>query len=190
MNREQAEQILQEAEQRNPGPWGNHCRVAAQCAEKIAARCGLDTEKAYIMGLMHDIGRRYGVGHFQHVYDGWKYMLELEEPEIARICLTHSFSVPGLHAYIGKYDVTDEQKQEAGEALAACEYTDYDRLIQLCDCLAGTSGVMDMAARMEDVKARYGFYPQDKWDMNMQLKTCFEEKMGVSVYEATEGVVV
>ena len=35
--REKAEEILREAETCNPGPWGNHCRVAAHCAEKIAA---------------------------------------------------------------------------------------------------------------------------------------------------------
>lgn len=188
MNRIQAEEILKEAEVRNPGPWANHCRIAAKCAEQIAIRCGMDAELAYVMGLLHDIGRRYGVGHFQHVYDGWKYMLEMGEPEIAQICLTHSFVVPALQVYIGRYDVTEEQKQEAGDALVACEYTEYDRLIQLCDCLAGTTGVMDMEERMEDVKARYGTYPQEKWDGNMQLKAMFEEKMGMDIYEVLTDV--
>ncbi|MBQ8232712.1 MAG: hypothetical protein IJZ34_12420 [Lachnospiraceae bacterium] len=60
---------------------------------------------------------------------------------------------------------------------------DYDRLIQLCDCLAGSEGVMDMEARMADVKARYGSYPQDKWDRNMQLKQLFEKWAGKDIYE-------
>ena len=36
-------------------------------------------------------------------------------------------------------------------ALAAVEYDDYDRLIQLCDSMAGAEGVMAMEDRMSDV---------------------------------------
>ena len=39
-------------------------------------------------------------------------------------------------------------------------YDEYDRLIQLCDSLAGADGVMDIIERMEDVRRRYGDYPQ------------------------------
>ena len=45
--RTEAERLLREAERCNPGPWGNHSRVAAHCAEKIAELCeGMDAEKA------------------------------------------------------------------------------------------------------------------------------------------------
>lgn len=37
--RKEAEELLLEAEKCNPGPWGNHSRVVAHCAEKIAAEC-------------------------------------------------------------------------------------------------------------------------------------------------------
>ena len=37
--RQEAEMLVKEAEQCNPGPWGDHSRVAAVCAEKIAACC-------------------------------------------------------------------------------------------------------------------------------------------------------
>lgn len=37
--REEAEMLVIDAEQYNPGPWGNHSRVAAKCAEKIAELC-------------------------------------------------------------------------------------------------------------------------------------------------------
>ena len=48
--REEAERLLTEAEGCNPGPWGNHSRTAAHCAEAIAARSGMDSEKAYVFG--------------------------------------------------------------------------------------------------------------------------------------------
>ena len=70
--------------------------------------------------------------------------------------------------------------------LQQCQYDDYDRLIQLCDCLAGSEGVMDMETRMADVKRRYGQYPQEKWDMNMQLKQLFEERTGKNIYDVVE----
>lgn len=57
LTRSEAERLLREAESCNPGPWGNHSRIAAHCARKIAQECGLDPEKAYILGLLHDIGR-------------------------------------------------------------------------------------------------------------------------------------
>lgn len=185
-DRARAEALVKEAEACNPGPWGDHSRVAASCAEKIAAAAGMDGERAYILGLLHDIGRKFGVKHLGHVYDGYHYMMELRYPDAARICLTHSFSRPTLDVYIGKRDISGEQQTELQDLLDALEFDDYDRLIQLCDCLAGAGGVMDMEARMTDVKHRYGSYPQEKWDANMELKRRFEEKMGKSVYEVVK----
>lgn len=90
--REKAEVLLKAAEECNPGPWGNHCRVAAHCAERIAQACGdLDVNKAYILGLLHDIGRKFNVRHLGHVADGYSYMMSLGYDEVAKICLTHSF---------------------------------------------------------------------------------------------------
>lgn len=186
-DREEAERLLLEAECCNPGPWGNHCRITAKCAERIAAAADMDSEKAYIIGLLHDIGRKFGVKHLGHVYDGWRYMTELGYPDAARICLTHSFCRPTLDVYIGQFDITKERQQELQQRITELEFDDYDRLIQLCDCLAGSDGVMDMEARMADVKHRYGFYRQDKWDTNLWLKAYFEDKTGMDVYDCVKG---
>lgn len=179
----EAERLLQEAKSCNPGPWSDHSRIAALCAKRIAQKADLNTEKAYVLGLLHDIGRKFGKGHLTHVYDGWRYMQHLGYHDVARICLTHSFTVPTLQCYIGNYDIPQARQQELEDTLAAIVYDDYDRLIQLCDCLAGTTGVMDMEERMADVKQRYGNYPQEKWDANMALKTYFEEKTGSDLYD-------
>lgn len=181
-DREEAERLVAEAEVCNPGPWGGHLRVAAACAEKIALAAGMDGEKAYVLGLLHDIGRKFGVKHLGHVYDGYHYMMDLGYDAVARICLTHSFSRPTLEVYIGNRDVSREQQAELQNLLDEVEYDDYDKLIQLCDCLAGAEGVMDMEARMADVKRRYGRYPQEKWDANMGLKAYFEDKCGGDIY--------
>ena len=137
--REEALKLIRDGLLFNPGPWGEHCLTAAHCAEKIASACGdMDVEKAYILGLLHDIGR--------------------------------------------KFDVTDEELIIIKTELAKTIYDEYDRLIQLCDCLAGAEGVLDIENRMNDVKKRYGFYPQDKWNSNMNLKQYFEGKMNKDIY--------
>ena len=97
--------------------------------------------------------------------------------------MTHSFCNHDLKNYIGNMDITKEEQEEVEKALEESEFDDYDRLIQLCDGLAGAEGPLDMVARMEDVKQRYGNYPQDKWIMNLGLKTYFEYKTGKDIYE-------
>lgn len=181
--REKAEELLREAEKCNPGPWGNHSRVAAHCAERIASECDhLDPDKAYILGLLHDIGRKFGVRHLGHVSDGYTYMMSLGYDEAAKICLTHSFNNQTTDEYIGKFDTSDEELQMIQDALKVVTMDDYDRLIQLCDSLSGAEGVLCIEERMEDVRRRYGSYPQAKWDSNLALKDYFESRMGKEIY--------
>lgn len=185
--RAEAERLLSEAEKCNPGPWGNHSRVVAHCAEKIAGACDdMDSEKAYILGLLHDIGRKFGVRHLGHVSDGYTYTMSLGYDEAAKVCLTHSFNNHTVDEYIGNFDTSDEELRLIRETLASVEYDDYDRLVQLCDSLAGSEGVLDIEERMGDVKRRYGAYPQEKWDANIALKEYFEKKAGKNIYVLTE----
>ena len=181
--RKEAEALLNEAEKCNPGPWGNHSRVVAHCAEKIALECvDLEPDKAYVLGLLHDIGRRFGGRHLGHVSDGYTYMMSLGYDEAARICLTHSFNNQTTDEYIGNFDTTDEELKMIQDALKAVTMDDYDRLIQLCDSIAGAERVLDIEERMEDVRRRYGSYPQEKWNCNLALKKYFEDKMGKDIY--------
>lgn len=186
-SRQEAERLLTEAESCNPGPWGNHSRVAAHCAEKIAEACeGMDPEKAYVLGLLHDIGRKFGVRHLGHVSDGYSWMMSLGYDEAARICLTHSFNNYEVDEYIGKFDTTNEELELIRSGLRKVVPDDYDRLIQLCDALAGSEGVMNIEDRMNDVRRRYGRFPQPKWDSNLALKAYFEEKARKSIYDLVE----
>ncbi len=58
--KDEAMKLLNEAYKLNPGPWREHSIVVAECAYKIAKKCpDMNAEKAYILGLLHDIGRRY-----------------------------------------------------------------------------------------------------------------------------------
>lgn len=185
--KEQAEELLREAERCNPGTWGNHSRVAAHCAQKIAGEIeGMDAQKAYILGLLHDIGRKFGKRHLGHVSDGYTYMMSLGYDEAAQICLTHSFNSQSTEEYMGNFDTTKEELDLINTTLKTVQMDDYDRLIQLCDSLAGSEGVLDMEERMKDVKRRYGSYPEEKWNSNIRLKEYFENRMGKDIYTVVE----
>lgn len=187
-DRVEAKKLLADAELHNPGAWVRHSEAVAFCAERIAGECpDMDAEKAYVLGLLHDIGRKFGVKHFGHIYDGYRYMTELGYDEVARICASHSFCIQRIEDYIGKFDVTEDQQKVIEDYLGQLVYDDYDRLIQLCDAIGSAEGVVSMEERMGDVKRRYGAFPQDKWDKNLQLKDYFSEKIGRDVYSILHG---
>ena len=184
MTRDYAEDLLEKSVAKNPGPWREHSYAVARAAEKIArATKTLNPDLAYIMGLLHDIGRQEGYTYMAHVYDGYHYLKDLGFPDIARVCLTHSFNLKTVDDYIGKIDITKEQLEEIKSLLAAIEFDDYDRLIQLLDATCGADGTLNLEQRMNDVKARYGYYPQGKWDKNFELKAYFEKLTGRDFYE-------
>ena len=56
MNRFRALELLEWGEKQNPGPWRAHSLTAARAAEAIANACGMDAERAFVFGALHDIG--------------------------------------------------------------------------------------------------------------------------------------
>ena len=53
-----ANEALLAASKSNPGPWTDHSRYVAMACQNIAARCeNLSADYAYLLGLLHDIGR-------------------------------------------------------------------------------------------------------------------------------------
>ncbi len=181
-DREKAFILLNEAYERNPGPWKDHSIVVAKCAYVISKECDdIDEEKAFIIGLLHDIGRREGVTNLAHVIDGYHYLMELGYDEAARICITHSFAIKDINTSIVKMDVSDTDLKEICDLIDKYEYDDYDTLIQLCDSIALPDGPVNIEVRMNDVKQRYGHYPLNKWNKHIELKHYFEKKSGLDI---------
>lgn len=181
-SREEAESILAAALEKNPGKWGAHSRKAAVSAEAIGRAAGLDPDRCYVSGLLHDIGRFKGQVQLAHIYHGWKYMEECGYPLIGRVCLTHSFAMQKLTAYGGAFDLTAEQIEEMRAALESIVYDDYDRLIQLCDNISGASGIMRMEDRIADIASRYHHYPEEKRNRTLALVDYFNKKTGSDIY--------
>lgn len=186
-----ADAELELAGRMNPGPWTAHSRHVAEAAQRIAGACGeLDQEKAYVCGLLHDIGRRNGVSALRHTVDGYDYLVGRGWDEPARICLTHSFPIRDVEADIGRKDITPEQYAFLRDYLAGTEYDDYDRLIILCDSLATTEGFCILEKRWVDTTRRYGVFPftVERWNRTSEIKVYFEQKTGRSIYELLPGI--
>lgn len=185
-NREQAEAFLIEGAEMNPGPWVQHSRLAARAAEAIAAHHPeLDPDRAYILGLLHDIGRREGVFNLRHTIDGYNFLKQQGYPDAARVCITHSFVLQDINLYVGENDCTPDERRFLIEYLANLEYNIYDRLIQLSDTLALPTGFCLVETRLVDVALRYGVNQLTipRWRAFFQIKQQFEEAIGQSIYD-------
>ena len=191
----QANHLLEWAASRNPGPWIEHSKVAGAAARAIAQHHPtLDPERAYVLALLHDIGRvgsLPGVADVRHILDGYQHMLELGFDECARICLTHSFPIKQTGAFAKAWDCPVEERQFVQEYLDSVEYTAYDRLVQLCDALALPSGACLIEKRLIDVGLRHGFnaLTQAKWAAFFALEREFSAAAGGSIYAVLPGVV-
>ena len=184
-DKEAALKELEIAGEMNPGKWVDHSLHVAMAAEHIANAVGtLDADKAYVCGLLHDIGRRTGVCAVRHIIDGYDYCSSRGWDEAARICLTHSFPVKDLEMDIGKKDITQEQYRFIKAYLERIEYDDYDKLIILCDSLGAADGFCILEKRFVDTTRRYGVFPftVERWNKTYEYQRYFEQLAGQSVY--------
>jgi len=189
---QEAEALLLEAEQLNPGPWVAHSRHVAQAAQAIAACLpDLNPQAAYILGCLHDIGRRFGVTGMRHILDGYRFLQSLGYDDAARISLTHSYPIKTVAAGSARWDATQEEYDFVQAYLDGIEYNHYDRLTQLCDSLALPTGFCLLEKRLVDVVMRYGMPPLTllKWEAYFRIKADFERQIGRSIYSLMPGVV-
>ena len=175
---------------RDPKTWyiyENHVYGVATMAKRIASRIDtMDPNRLYVMGLLHDISRTED-NRLQRFHGnlGYEKLLPLD-PEVARICLLHSFPWDKLPPYpplarwfyhskkdynfVADYIKTHTPKEE-------------DYLIQLCDCLANKNGLVTIEQRAEEILDRHR-KTQDFVDIVTinELKRYFDDKIGCDVY--------
>ncbi len=163
-----------------------HTRGVAMAAEKIAGNIiGMDCEKAYIFGLLHDYGKRINekLENKFHGCDGYEQMMLMGYPEIAQICLTHTF--PSKNFKNEQYSYPDEWLDWARKLLKNVIYTDYDYLISFCDKLFEEMKKVTIEKRVEGISARYNLKVEQReflYKESIWLKNYFDKKTGGDVY--------
>ena len=188
----EAKLILDEGSKLNPGPWREHSLYVGKAAELIANEDKeLDGDIAFALGLLHDIGRRYGITSMRHSIDGYNFAMENGYPLLARICITHSFPYKNVDAVFGKWDCSDEEYKFVSDYLNNINLSAYDKLIQLCDALALPTGCCLMEKRMLDVAMRHGVneHTIEKWKSTFAIQKYFEDRIGKSIYSILPNVV-
>jgi hypothetical protein len=188
----QAEAFIKEAQELNSGPWVQHSFFVGKAAELIAQHHPkLDSQTAFILGYLHDIGRRAGVADMRHTLDGYYFLIEKGFDSSARICITHVFPLKHINSVAGKWDCTKQELDFMAEYLTKIEFDEYDRLIQLCDAIALPSGYCLVEKRLMDVALRRGVneFSVPRWKAFLDLQKDFESAIGQSIYKVLDGVV-
>ena len=93
------ERIYHGSNQRIIFEHGIHVFNVAKIAENIARQTGkLNPDIAYVLGLLHDIGRIKDetVTKVPHSIEGYNYLRKIGFPDAAPICITHNLSTRTL----------------------------------------------------------------------------------------------
>lgn len=165
-----------------------HSRGVAYCCQEIAKKTKeLDEDKAYVLGLLHDYGKRQPeklTGRF-HGQEGYDVMNAMSYPDVARICLTHSFYAPNFNEkYYKSYK--PEWLSWAKEKMLGMEFNDYDYLVQLCDMFFEDINMVNIKERMKGIVKRYSLTWDDieiQYEHVMNIKNYFDKKCNENVYK-------
>jgi hypothetical protein len=192
------EDWLKEGYLHNPGPWVKHSKYVANAAKIIANKIeNLNENTAYIMGLIHDMGRIAGITQERHSIDGYNFIKKKGFEKLARICITHCFPNKNINANIWIWECTKNELKFIETFLENSEYDDYDRLIQLCDCITMEDKYILIEKRLVDVVLRYNLKNQvslgipvlQKWQKYLEIKDYFSNLIGESIYNLLPNVI-
>lgn len=133
-----------------------HYQNVAFIASRIAEYSGLNVEKAFVLGLLHDYGEYIEASTPEtfHGTAGYDEMMLLGYDEVARICLSHSFFDNNFKPEdFPAYD--KKQIIRAAELLKERPFDDYDRLIHLADMMAPRDKIDTIENRIAMITEKY-----------------------------------
>ena len=162
-----------------------HCSAVADIAQTIAAHCGLDRNKAWVIGLLHDCGRIKDEPNENvfHGLVGWHYMQKKGFPELARYSLTHTFYDKDFN--MDNYPQNKNDLMTCKKLLENIEYDDYDRLLQLADLCNNMGKSCTLEYRMESISKRYKIpylNVLSVFKTANRIKAYFDAKCGQDIY--------
>lgn len=184
LDSKEALELLEEAENLNPGRWIEHSKKVGEAARRIAEKLNLDTEKARTLGYIHDIGKRYGERE-HHVIKGYEFLKEKGyDDEYANICITHSYLNNDINCTAGGVPSKESAGYEFRKTFVQShEYTIYEKIINLCDLMC-TNEFMTLEQRLIEIMARRGVDTNTVYHITeaLKLKKYIDELLGGNVY--------
>ena len=164
-----------------------HYLQVAKHAKLIAKKTKiLNSEKAYILGLLHDYGeyQEQKDRRLFHGTAGYDEMMYLGFDEVARTCLSHSFFDEQItpENYCS-YDA--DCILRAAKIIAKNPFDDYDRLIQISDLSVAGWSATDIDKRLDFIAQKYHISAEIisyKRKQAHKLKSYFDKLCGEDVY--------
>ena len=142
-----------------------HSLGTAECARELAKKFNLDSDKAYLAGLLHDCAKCFPNEKFLEIID---LNLSLEKDELKNPKTLHA----PVSAYVAKVDfgVEDEEILSAirWHTLGRADMTDFEKIIFLSDKIEPRTREKDYVA---DIKC--AVYENNSLDRAMLI--CYKE---------------
>ena len=165
-----------------------HSVFTAHLAKVIAQNARLDATKAFLFGIMHDVGKFFvdKTGKYKHPRIGYE-LLKAEYHDIAKICLTHPFVDFKSARYVLIYCRDDQtEANKLSKLLAQTELDDYVELIQICDKLSSATGYVKLETKFAWYKEKQKI-DEECFNSNLEklnaIKNKFESRIGKSIYD-------
>jgi hypothetical protein len=138
-----------------------HSINVAKAAKIISSRIeSLDAERAFILGLIHDIGKIFlnSEEKYKHPLWGYRKLIGIDK-EAAEICISHPFpQFDDCSEYVNFFCRYDKKESEyVLEILrgVSCDSI-YIKLVQVCDKLASKDGFVSIEKKFDWYKEKYG----------------------------------
>ena len=186
---EEAYKLLEGAPRKNKDLWIKHSVNVAIVAERLAERLNLDGKRAYVFGLVHDIGRRQRehIG-LRHVLEGYKYLISLGYEEEAKGCLTHTFYSRELvkpNLIKKNTNLTRIEIDFIINFINKNGFNMYDKILQIADNMGSSSGINTIERRRTESMLRYGITDISEKNLRgiFSVQNEIEEKLGYSIYQ-------
>ncbi len=185
---EEAYQLLENAPRENKELWIKHSVNVAIVAERLADELNLNGKRAYVFGLVHDIGRRKREHTgLRHIIEGYNYLISLGYEEEARGCLTHTFYAKNLvkpNLIKENTNLTRTEIKFILEYINKNGFNIYDKILQIADNMGSASGINTIERRRTESMLRYGI--TDITERNLRgifnVQNEIENKLGYSIY--------
>lgn len=163
-----------------------HTTGVAHFSALLAEALGADAGKAYILGLLHDYGKRNDEfkSNIFHGLDGYREMMSMGYDEVARTCLTHTFRDKNYNN--DEYNYPDPWLEESRELLQQYDYDDYDLIVQYADLFFEGLNLVKIEDRIACIAARYkisALQLKNLSDSAFNLKKQIDVRCGCDSYQ-------
>ena len=142
----------------------SHSLGTAECAKKLAEKFGLNPEKAYVAGLLHDAAKCFSNEKLLEIIHAH---LNVEESELQNYKTLHA----PVSAYIVEKDfgVTDKEILSAirWHTLGKLDMTDFEKIVFLADKIEPNT-------REEEKAAEIAKYLDEENGLNKAILKCYK----------------